>query len=275
MCCLLMLIIDYLDIHIGKGDQFTSGFVEMNPNSKIPAAMHYNPSLSSVGESNDKGQDQGQGEVRLFESASIMLYLVDTLCPESGFWPRRDDISTRTEVMNWLFWQMSGQGPMTGNYGHFMVYAPDDKFETRDYGVARYGMEALRCCSVLENQLAHNTRMMVKGNITSSETAFLVSNKYSVADMACFPWVHQLLIGYNHQYKQQQSSITSISPTTVVTTTASFLSMNNSEKFPLLLKWHDAIYSRPAVQRGLMVCPFSNQYGTKPWLHPDWVSAST
>jgi GST-like protein len=76
---------------------------------------------------------------------------------------------------------MGGQGPMTGNYGHFMVYAPADKVEARNYGVARYGMEVQRLCDVLEKHLA-------EGNKT-----YLVGEQYTIADMMCFPWFHQVL----------------------------------------------------------------------------------
>ena len=210
----------------------------MNPNSKIPAAMHY---------------VEGRAPVRLFESASIMLYLAEL---HEAFIPPRTDAHGRAEVLNWLFWQMSGQGPMTGNYGHFMVYAPDDKGAARDYGVARYGMEVQRCCSVLENRLA---------SVNSDDSsAYLVNNTYSVADMACFPWVHQLLVGYNHVLEGSESE------SSAMTTTADFLSIN-SEQYPHLMRWHDAIEGRLAVKRGLLVCPFSNKFGTKPWMHPDWV----
>jgi len=96
-----------LGIDIMKGEQFTSGFVSINPNSKIPAAIDYDTGVTN-GIQNDP--------IRLFESCSIMLYLADKY---NRFIPK--SITHRTEVMNWLFWQMSGQGPMCGNFGHFMV----------------------------------------------------------------------------------------------------------------------------------------------------------
>lgn len=137
-------------INIGKGDQFTSGFVAVNPNSKIPCAL-------------DKDGPGGQ-PIMLFESASIMLYLAEKY---QRFIPT--DFRLRTEVMNWLFWQMGGQGPMTGNFGHFMVYAPAEKVETRNYGVSRYGMEVQRLCSVLDRHLEGKT--------------FIVGEEYTIADM--------------------------------------------------------------------------------------------
>jgi GSH-dependent disulfide-bond oxidoreductase len=232
-----------VDVHIGQGAQFTSGYVEMNPNSKIPAAMHH---------------VEGRPPVRLFESASIMLYLAEL---HDAFLPSRVDVHARAEMYNWLFWQMSGQGPMTGNYGHFMVYAPESKVETRSYGVARYGMEVQRCCSVLENHLA---AMNAKAGcaLALGESPYLVNNEYGIADMACFPWVNQLLVGYNHQSVESSGAVQT-------TSTVSFLSIN-SECYPFLLRWHAAIAERPAVKRGMTVCPFSMKWGTKPWTHPDW-----
>eukprot|EP00981_Chlorochromonas_danica_P016037 scaffold15290_cov358-Ochromonas_danica.AAC.1 len=94
------------------------------------------------------------------------------------------DPRLRAETMNWVFWQMAGFGPMCGNFGHFMVYAPADAVKARDYGVARYGMEVQRLCSVLDQHLAGKQ--------------YLVGEEYSIADMIVFPWFNQLLIGYKH-----------------------------------------------------------------------------
>ena len=135
-----------------------------------------------------------------------MLYLADKY---QRFIP--SDPALRAEVMNWLFWQVGGQGPITGAcFGHFFVYAPGtdrcmsyanayffsslscacddlaaDKKEARDYGVARYGMEVQRLCSVLENHLQNRT--------------YMVNEEYGIADMAIYPWFNQLLTGYNHK----------------------------------------------------------------------------
>merc|ERR1711939_1018261 len=111
-------------INIGKGMQFHQGFVEANPNSKIPAAVDMKPV-------------DGGPPLRLFESVSIMVYLADK---HQKFIPPASEVRARAECMNWLFWQMAGQGPITGNFGHFYAYAPGDAKEARDYGVARYGM---------------------------------------------------------------------------------------------------------------------------------------
>lgn len=152
-------------INIGAGDQFTSGFVSINPNSKIPAAL-------------DK-DGPGGAPIALFESASIMLYLAEK---HGQFIPK--DPRARVECMNWLFWQMGGFGPFCGQFGHFFVYAPPDKLEARNYGAARYGMEVQRLCSVLDQHLAKHP--------------FLAGEEYSIADMATYPWFNALLNGYKH-----------------------------------------------------------------------------
>ena len=115
--------------------------------------------------------------IALFESGSIVLYLAEKY---NQFLP--NDPRLRIECMNWMFWQMGGQGPFSGQFGHFFVYAPPDKLETRDYGVSRYGMEVQRLCSLLDNHLA--TR------------SYLVGEEYTIADIMCFPWFHQIMVGY-------------------------------------------------------------------------------
>ncbi len=206
-------ILFLLVINIGSGDQFTSGFVSVNPNSKIPAMV-------------DKEGPDGQ-PINLFESGSIVLYLAEK---HGRFIPK--DPRLRFEAMNWVFWQMGGQGPFTGQFGHFMVYAPADKCETRDYGTARYGMEVQRLCDVLNQHLA--TR------------EYMVGDEYSIADIMIFPWFNQLQIGYKHT-----SGIAA----------ADFLSV---DKYTNVVAWAKRISERPAVQRGLQVCHWSN--GAKPWL---------
>lgn len=140
---------DYDAFAIGLGGaQFGSGFVGVNPNSKIPAAVDY---------------DTPDGKpLELFESGSIVLYLAEKF---KKFLP--SDFRGRAECMNWAFWQMAGQGPMTGNFGHFFVYAPADKCETRSYGAARYGMEVQRLCHVLDTHL--------------STRKYIVGEEYSIA----------------------------------------------------------------------------------------------
>lgn len=123
--------------------------------------------------------------ITLFESGSIVLYLAEkyqNIHPHQSLLPK--DPRLRIECMNWIFWQMGGQGPFTGQFGHFFVYAPVDKLETRDYGVSRYGMEVQRLCSVLDNHLASHS--------------YLVGEEYTIADIMCFPWFHQVMIGYKY-----------------------------------------------------------------------------
>lgn len=199
-------------IDIGKGEQFSSGFVQVNPNSKIPALIHYN------------AQD-GQN-IHLFESGSMVLYLAEKY---NQFIPK--DPLLKAEVMNWVFWQMATQGPMTGNFGHFFVYAPADKIETRNYGVARYGMEVQRICDVLDKHLEGKE--------------FIVGNEYTIADIMILPWFDQLRTGYIH---------------TSGVAAKDFLSI---DKYTNSNRWADKLLSRPQVQRGMEVC--LNGVG-KPWL---------
>jgi GSH-dependent disulfide-bond oxidoreductase len=139
-------------INIGKGDQFGSGFVDINPNSKIPALLDHKP----------KG---GGKPIRVFESASILLYLAEKF---GAFLPT--DFRKRTEAMNWLFWQMGSAPFVGGGFGHFYVYAPM-KIE---YAINRFAMEAKRQMDVLNRHLANNE--------------FMAGDQYSIADMAIWPW---------------------------------------------------------------------------------------
>lgn len=143
-------------IRIDEGEQFGSGFVEVNPNSKIPALM-----------------DHSGGEpVRVFESGAILLYLAEkfgALLPTGH--------AERTECLNWLFWQM-GSGPLLGGgFGHFYAYAP----EKIEYAIDRYTMEVKRQLDVLDRRLADNP--------------YLAGDDYSVADIAVWPWYGALVRG--------------------------------------------------------------------------------
>lgn len=195
--CLEEMGLDY-DAHfinIMRGDQFTSGFVAINPNSKIPAMV-----------------DHTDGEpLRLWESGSILLYLAEKT---GKFIPK--DRRKKAECINWLMWQMSGQGPYTGNFGHFYVYAPRDQFEVLNYGVARFGMEVQRLLSVLDQHLEGKQ--------------YIMDDMYTIADMAIFPWVTAIKLGYK---------------------AFSFLDMGSYKN---VMAWCDRILSRPAVKRGLRVC---------------------
>ena len=136
-------------IKINEGDQFTSGFVEVNPNSKIPALL-------------DRSTEP---PTRVFESGSILVYLAEKF---GAFLPQQG--AKRTEVMNWLFWQMGSAPFVGGGFGHFYAYAPE-KFE---YPINRYAMETKRQLDVLDKQLAGHE--------------FVAGDEYSIADMACYPW---------------------------------------------------------------------------------------
>ncbi len=143
-------------IRIQQGDQFGSGFVEVNPNSKIPALM-------------DHSSEQ---PVRVFESGAILLYLAEkfgALLPQ--------DVAGRTETLNWLFWQMGSAPYLGGGFGHFYQYAPV-KIE---YAIDRFSMEAKRQLDVLNRRLA--------------ESPYLGGSSYSIADIAVWPWYGALVLG--------------------------------------------------------------------------------
>jgi GSH-dependent disulfide-bond oxidoreductase len=143
-------------IRINEGDQFGSGFVGVNPNSKIPALMDYS----------------GDTPQRVFESGAILLYLAEKF---GAFMPT--DHAARTECLSWLFWQMGSAPYLGGGFGHFYAYAPE-KFE---YCIDRFTMETKRQLDVLDRHLADH--------------AFLAGADYSIADMAIWAWYGQLVLG--------------------------------------------------------------------------------
>ncbi|KAA0911028.1 glutathione binding-like protein [Pusillimonas sp. ANT_WB101] len=139
-------------INIGKGDQFAPEFLQISPNNRIPAIVDHEP-------------DGGGAPISIFESGAILLYLAE----KSGqFLP--PTLRTRTQVLQWLFWQMGGLGPMAGQNHHFSGYA----VEKLPYAIDRYVRETARLYGVLDKQLA-------KGEF--------IAGDYSIADMACYPWV--------------------------------------------------------------------------------------
>ena len=145
-------------VHIGEGEQFSSGFVEINPNSKIPAMM-----------------DRTDGAAtRVFESASILFHLAEKF---DEFLPK--DPAKRTECMNWLFWQMGSAPYLGGGFGHFFAYAPV-KIE---YCIDRFAMEVKRQLDVLDKHLAENT--------------YFCGDEYTIADIAIWPWYGGLVL-HNH-----------------------------------------------------------------------------
>lgn len=141
-------------IDIMEGDQFGSGFVAANPNSKIPALVDH---------STDK-------PTRVFESGSILFYLAEKF---NAFLPT--DTVQRTECMSWLFWQMGSTPMLGGGFGHFYAYAPE-KYE---YPINRYAMEVKRQLDVLDRQLADNQ--------------YISGDQYTIADMAIWPWYGALV----------------------------------------------------------------------------------
>ena len=146
-------------IDIGKGDQFGSGFVGVNPNSKIPALLDLT----------------GEAPLRLFESGSMLLHLAekfDAYLPAKG--------AERTETLNWLFWQMGSAPFLGGGFGHFFAYAP----EKLEYPINRYAMETKRQLDVLDRRLA--------------DVPYVAGQTYSIADMAIWPWYGGVVLGRSY-----------------------------------------------------------------------------
>lgn len=183
---------DAWPVNIMSGEQFGSGFVAANPNSKIPALVDH--SLSEP--------------LRIFESGSILVYLAEKF---GKFLP--SNIPKRTEVMNWLMWQMGATPLLGGGFGHFYAYAP----EPLEYPIDRFAMEVKRQLDVLDRQLADNE--------------FIAGNEYSIADIAIAPWYGALLAGelYN---------------------AAEFLSVH---EYAHVERWRKQIFNRAAYPRAAMV----------------------
>jgi GST-like protein len=143
-------------IKINEGEQFGSGFVGINPNSKIPALV----------------DRSGEAPVRVFESGAILVYLAEKF---GAFLPR--ELAARTETFNWLMWQMGSAPFVGGGFGHFYAYAP----QKLEYPINRYAMETKRQLDVLDRLLA--------------ERRFVAGDEYTIADMAIFPWYGGLVLG--------------------------------------------------------------------------------
>ena len=185
-------------IKIGDGDQFGSGFVAVNPNSKIPALIDFS----------------GDKPVRLFESGAILLHLAEKF---GRFIPT--EASARGDCLSWLFWQVGSTPYVGGGFGHFYAYAPV-KIE---YAIDRFAMEVKRQLDVLDRRLA--------------ESEYLAGSQYTIADIAVWPWYGGLVKGWTYG-------------------AAEFLQV---EDYKNVLRWADAIHSRPAVQRGRMVNRLSGE----------------
>lgn len=148
-------------VDIGKGAQFEPAYLAISPNNKMPAIVDHDPS-------------DGGAPITVFESGAILRYLSDKAGRFTGVADGADPsdaLRQRIVVDEWLFWQMAGLGPMTGQYGHFHVYAP----EAIDYARERYRKEAERLLGVLDARL--------------DGRAFIAGDAYSIADMASYPWI--------------------------------------------------------------------------------------
>ena len=186
-------------VDIGKGAQFEPAFLAISPNNKMPALV-------------DDAPEGGGAPVTVFESGAILLYLAE----KSGrFLPR--DLRGRYDVLQWLFWQVGGLGPMTGQHGHFSVYAP----EPVAYAMERYRRESERLLGVLDRQLAGR--------------AFIAGDDYSIADMACYPWI-----------SPYDKAPLDLSP------------------FANVRRWQAAIAARPATQRAYALATVANPDAGKP-----------
>lgn len=172
-------------INITHGDQHTAEFRVVNPNGKIPAIIDHSPR-------------DGGAPFAVFESGAVMTYLAEK---EGRFLP--SDLRTRSEVLQWLFWQVGGLGPIMGQAQHFFSYAS----EKVPYGVERYQRETRRLLEVMERRL---------------KARDYLAGEYSIADMACFPWVRV------HKMTGVQLG-----------------------DFPGVVDWYGRIRARPAVGRGL------------------------
>ena len=183
---------DAWPIRIDEGEQFGSGFVSINPNSKIPALVDRSDAVP----------------IRIFESGSILVYLAEKF---GAFLPTKR--AARAECLSWLFWQM-GSGPfVAGGFGHFYAYAPT-KIE---YAIDRFAMEVKRQLDVLNRRLAQNE--------------YVAGDRYTIADMAIFPWYGGLAKGWLYD-------------------AAEFLGVG---QYKNVQRWADLILERAAVQRGRRV----------------------
>jgi GST-like protein len=147
-------------IKINDGDQFGSGFVEINPNSKIPALM----------------DRSGKTPIRVFESGAILVHLAEKF---GAFLPTEQP--ARAETLSWLFWQMGSAPFLGGGFGHFYAYAP----EKIEYAIDRYAMETKRQLDVLDRRLADNE--------------YVAGSEYTIADMAIWPWYGGMVKGWNYE----------------------------------------------------------------------------
>ena len=171
-------------VNIGRGDQFKPEFLRLAPNNRMPAIVDHAPA-------------DGGASLPVFESGAILLYLADKT---KQFLPL--DLRGRNMALQWLFWQMGGLGPMAGQNHHFVQYAP----EPLPYAIERYVKETARLYGVLNKHL--------------SDGREFIAGDYSIADMACYPWI------VPHERQRQKL-----------------------EDFPHLAQWFDRVGRRPATER--------------------------
>jgi len=181
---------DIVPIDIAKGAQFDPEFLEIAPNNRIPAIVDHAPA-------------DGGKPISLFESGAILLYLADKTRQFLA-----SDLRQRNDVLAWLFWQMGGLGPMLGQNHHFLTYAP----QSLPYAVDRYLRETNRLYGVLNKRLVGRR--------------FIGGDAYSIADMACYPWIVP--------YERQRQDLNA---------------------FPELKRWFEEIGARPATQRAYALGP--------------------
>ena len=170
-------------VNIGKGEQFEPAFLKISPNNRIPAIVDHAPA-------------DGGEPISVFESGAILLYLAGKT---GKFLPK--DLRGQVEVLQWLMWQMAGLGPMAGQNHHFAIYAP----EKIPYAIERYVKETSRLYGVLNKRLAGRD--------------FILGKQYTIADMACYPWI----------IPERQGQ--------------------DMDDFPNLRRWHAAIRARPATTK--------------------------
>jgi GST-like protein len=185
-----------IPVNISQGDQFKPEFLAISPNNRMPAIVDHEP-------------EDGGAPVSVFESGAILLYLAE----KTGQFIAKD-LRGRVEVLQWLFWQMGGLGPMAGQNHHFVQYAP----EKIPYAMERYIKETNRLYGVLNKRLG--------------DRAFVAGEDYSIADMACYPWIVP--------HKRQEQNI---------------------DDFPHLKRWFEAIRARPATIRAY---ERANEVNTQP-----------
>ena len=186
-----------IPVNIGRGEQFDSKFLAISPNNRMPAMVDSAP--------------PGAGEpITIFESGAILIYLAEKT---GKFLP--EDLRGRVQVLEWLMWQMGGLGPMLGQNHHFRIYAP----ETVPYAVDRYTNETHRLYGVLNRQL---------------EDRQYICNEYSIADMACWPWI------VPHERQGM-----------------------DFDDFPHVKRWYEKMKTRPGVQRGFDVLRELRRAGAK------------